>query len=190
MPIGDWWQGLVETLNNPSVGGGTGRLPAQDAEYLKAVLKANDANEALADQLAASLGGAGGGQAIAEKLPLNQALSQTVAAGGSPWATALNTPAGAGGLAALLGNVGAAISRPGSWQQRLGSTAGQMGQNLAAAEAYNKIMDKVLSQSPTQTPPPAPPNANANFQGALLSNPPQSLFPKLRLEENPELKLR
>lgn len=106
--------------------------------------------------------------------------------------TAMNTPSGGAGLAALLGNFGAAISNPNTWQSRLGATAGQMGSNLVMAEKMKDVLGGLKQPAPTA--PPAPPNTGtsggANFQGALLANPPQALFPELRLNTNPELKLR
>lgn len=180
MPINDWWQGLASVLADPESGGGAGLLPKETAEYVKSVLNVNNANEKMSDAFSAA--GAGQGTMF-DKLVPSQALSQIVAGGGNaPVAGAaptagqnfmagLNTTAGAGGLAALLGSVGAAISRPGSWQERLGNTAAGMGRGAVAADAVKQLTDKLAASTPV-TPPNAGQSGGANFPVAPLLLPP------------------
>lgn len=97
--------------------------------------------------------------------------------GPSKWdsfTTAMNTPTGAAGAAALLGNLGAAISAPNTWQSRLGTASAGMGQNVIAADRFSKVMDRLAPVPVAPAAPNAAPGSTANFQSALLTNPPQA----------------
>jgi len=180
MPINSVWEGIASVLADPNSGGGAGLLAPEYRDYLKAVLNVNNANESMADALAAA-----GKGSLTEgmNIPVSQSLSQIVAGGGNaPVAGAaptagqnfmagLNTTAGAGGLAALLGSVGAAVSRPGSWQERLGNTAAGMGRGAVAADAVKQLTDKLAASTPV-TPPNAGQSGGANFPVAPLLLPP------------------
>lgn len=190
MPINSVWEGIASVLADPNTGGGAGLLAPEYKDYLKAVLNVNNANESMADALAAA-----GKGSLTEgmNIPVSQSLSQIVAGGGNaPVAggynpadlknldgstpgrdvlAGLNTTAGAGGLAALLGSVGAAVSRPGSWQERLGNTAAGMGRGAVAADAVKQLTDKLAASTPV-TPPNAGQSGGANFPVAPLLLPP------------------
>ncbi len=169
----DWLSQFVSAIQDPNVGGGYGQLPPSATEIIKAGMKVVNDQSKLTEATNAAVGAIPNAP---DQLPLAQTLAQTVAGGGTPTAgqnfmAGLNTTAGAGGLAALLGSVGAAVSRPGSWQERLGNTAAGMGRGAVAADAVKQLTDKLAASTPV-TPPNAGQPGGANFPVAPLLLPP------------------
>lgn len=167
----DWLSGFVNAVQDPNVGGGYGQLPQTATEIIKAGMKVVNDQSKLTEAANAAVNGVPNAP---DQLPLAQTLAQTVAGGGEmsgfdKFKAALDTQAGAGGFANLLGTLGGAISAPGTWQERLGKASAGLGQNAVAAEAYNNLLNRL-------TPPPAAPNAGqpgaANFPVAPLLLPP------------------
>ena len=160
----DWVNSLISTLQDPSVGGGAGKLPTSATDVIKAAMNVHNANAKLND--ATSVVGATPN--APDQLPISETLPQIVSGGGENtmdnFLKGLDTTAGAGGLAAMLGGIGAAISKPNTWQSRLGTTAAGMGRGAVAADAVKQLTDKLAASTPV-----APPGAGQpNFPVALL----------------------
>jgi hypothetical protein len=125
---------MLAAFQMGSGGDGPGMFDATTREQMKAMSGADSAMMKVNETLA----------------PPNGATSTAVPPAGtegpSKWDsfnTAMNTPTGAAGLATMLGGLGAAISTPGTWQSRLGTTAAGMGQNVIAADRFGKVMDRL-----------------------------------------------
>lgn len=178
----DWLSQFVNAIQDPSVGGGYGQLPPTATEIIKAGMKVVNDQSKLTEATNAAVSAIPNAP---DQLPLAQTLSQAVAGGYNPadlrnldgstpgrdFLAGLNTTAGAGGLAALLGTVGAAVSRPGSWQERLGTASAGMGRGAVAADAVKQLTDKLAASTPV-TPPNAGQPGGANFPVAPLLLPP------------------
>ena len=180
---------LSQFLADPNTGGGPGQFGPNVTEQLKSLLNASNATQKAMELTNPSE--APNVPNTPDQLPIAQTMPTGVApqpTGLDSFITAMNTPTGAAGFANLLGNLGAAIATPGTWQQRLGTSTAGMGQNVIAADRFGKVMDRLAPSTPA---PVAAPNAalgsTANFQSALLTNPPQA---KPFLSLNEDLRLR
>lgn len=167
----DWLSQFVNAIQDPSVGGGYGQLPPTATEIIKAGMKVINDQSKLTEATNAAVSAIPNAP---DQLPLAQTLAQTVAGGGTTpgqdFLAGLNTTAGAGGLATLLGRFGAAISRPGSWQERLGTASAEMGRGAVAADAVKQLTDRLAASTPV-TPPNAGQPGAANFPVAPLLGP-------------------
>lgn len=169
----DWLNQFVQAVQDPNVGGGYGQLPTTATEIIKAGMKLVGDQTKLNDATNAAIGAIPNAP---DQLPLAQTLAQTVAGGGSEMSgfdkfrAALDTQAGAGGFANLLGTLGSAVAAPGSWQDRVGKAGAGLGANAVAADAYSNLLNRL------NPPAPAAPNSGqpgaANFPVAPLLLPP------------------